>query len=159
MKPASSASSYRSGRIGTTLIEVMLALLILTIVALGVASYIYYSRASVYAQRDRLSVLELVVGRLEQLRADAIDDVSPPSENYTLYYMVWNDADGDWDFSTSETDETITVNSRPYLMTTTVQYEDIDGGSASYDILHFVVSMQYRTGSDDVIALRTYRAP
>ena len=132
-------------------------MLILAVMAIGVAASVYYGRASVYAQRDRLSVLELVNGRLELLRSAPIADVSPLNEDASTYYLLYSA--GVWTVTGAETDEEIRVNSRLYDMRTTVAYVDVDGGSPSYDALKFTVSMPYRPGGDDLITLSTYRSP
>jgi len=145
------------GRHGSTLVEVMFALLISTVLVLGVAAFIYYGRASVYAQRDRLSVLERVNQRLEWLRSEPYTSVQPPAENFSTYWMRTPTVSG-WRFYTSRRTQNVTVNTRRYRMETTVQYVDADGGSPSYDALLFTVSMRYRTGSNDEITISTYRA-
>ena len=150
----------RNGRQqGSSLIEIMAAMTVLIVLVLGVAAYIYYSRASVYAQRDRLTVLELVKSRMELLQAANFADVTPPSQNYRTYWMR-PPAQGNtrWRFYASRARQRINVNSRSYYMTTTVQYVDADGGTPSYDALKFTVNMQYRTGSSDKIELSTYRS-
>jgi hypothetical protein len=137
----------------------MVALMILVVLTLGVAAYIYYGRAGVYAQRDRLTVLEFVKGRLELLRAEDFEDIKPPHQNYMTYWMRPPRAGNSrWRFYSSRARQRLNVNSRRYLMTTTVKYVDVDGGTASYDALKFTVSMRYRTGSTDEITLSTYRA-
>ena len=138
----------------------MIALMILTVLVLGAASFIYYGRSSVYAQRDRLSVLEYVNGRLEMLRGAAFDDVRPPVESYRNYWVrPPRSGNTRWRFYNGRTRQRLNVNSRRYFMTTRVQYVDVDGGGASYDVLKFTVSMRYRRGSADEIKLSTYRAP
>lgn len=145
------------GRHGSTLIEVMIALLIVTVLVLGVAAFIYHGRASVYAQRDRLSALERVNQRLEWLRSEPYISVRPPAQNFSTYWMRAPTTAG-WRFYTSRRRENIQVNTRRYLMTTTVQYVDVDGGTPSFDAVLFTVSMRYRTGSTDEISISTYRA-
>ncbi len=157
-------TSRNKSNAGSSLVEVMIALLIVTVLVLGVAAFIYHGRASVYAQRDRLSVLEFVNGRMELLRAEPYTTVQPPTEDYQTYYLIRNSS-GAWvGPRSSVTREWITINSagagrRRYRMTTTVRYIDVDGGTASYDALEFTVAMRYRPGSTDEIAMSTYRAP
>jgi hypothetical protein len=151
-----------SGTSGSTLVEVMGALLILTVMALGVAAFIFYGRAGVYAQRDRLSVLELVNGRLETLCSAPYSEVTPPNNDFNTYFMRPKAlVVGEWDFFASRPNETFAVNSpqRRYPMTTTVRFIDVEEDNNSYDALQFTVSMQYRLGSTDKIELSTYRAP
>ena len=137
----------------------MLALMILTIIALGSAAYIYHGRALTYAQGDRMTVLELVQSRLELLRAEDYANVHPPAENYNTYWMrPPQGGQSRWRFYTSQARQRLNVNSRRYFMTTTVRYVDADGGSPSYDALLFTVSMRYRQGSTDEIKISTYRS-
>jgi hypothetical protein len=44
-------------------------------------------------------------------------------------------------------------------MTTTVIYEDVDEGTASYDHLRVAVRATYRKNRDDSVVLETYIAP
>jgi len=149
-------------RTGSSLIEVMVAMMILVVLVLGVASFIYYGRSGVYAQRDRLSVLELVNGRLEALCAVPYPVVEPPNSDYNVYYTVWSGGTFTLPRLRPRT-QRLYVNSRnrarKYQMTTTVQYIDIDGGAASYDALKLTVSMRYHPNSTDEIVLSTYRVP
>jgi Tfp pilus assembly protein PilV len=144
---------------GSTLVEVMVALLILAVMALGTAAFMYHGRSSVYAQRDRLAVFELANGRLEELRAEpytTFTDTLP--ETYDVYWM--RKRAGAWEFYNVRRTQNLLVNrSRRYRITTTVQYVDADGGTPSYDMLQFTVSMRYRTGDTDEVILSTYRAP
>lgn len=143
---------------GSTLIEVLIAMVILTVLVLGVASFIQYGRSSVYAQRDRIAVLERVNGRLEELRAEpytTFTDTLPL--DYNEYWM--RKEQGEWTFYSSRSRQTLLVNqARRYRVTTTVRYVDADGGTPSYDMLKFTVGMRYRTGAADEIVLSTYRA-
>jgi Tfp pilus assembly protein PilV len=142
----------------------MIALLIVTVLVLGVAAFIYHGRTSVYAERDRLSVLEFVNGRLELLRAEPYTTVQPPAQDYRTYYLRRR-GNGTWIGPQSTvTREWVTINSagagrRRYRMMTTVRYVDVDGGTASFDALQFTVAMRYRPGSTDEIEISTYRAP
>jgi Tfp pilus assembly protein PilV len=146
---------------GSTLVEVMVALLILTVLALGTAAFIYYGRSNVYAQRDRLAVLELVNGRLEALRAEPYSTVANAlPEDFSTYFLNPGEGGG-WDVSASRTEEDFPVNSsdREYPMTTTVRFVDVEDDANSYDALQFTVSMEYRKNSTDKIEISTYRSP
>ena len=89
----------------------MIALLIVTVLVLGVAAFIYHGRASVYAQRDRLSVMEFVNGRLELLRAEPYTTVQPPAQDYRTYFMRRR-GNGTWvGPRASTTREWVTINS------------------------------------------------
>ena len=158
-RSAKAGSCHHAKRSGSSLVEVMVALLILTIMALGTAAFMYHGRSSVYAQRDRLAVFELVNGRLEELRSlpySTFTDYLP--KTYDVYWM--RKRAGAWELYDSRVRQNLLVNrSRRYRITTTVQYVDADGGAPSYDMLQFTVSMPYRTGDTDEVVLSTYRAP
>ncbi len=162
--------SVFSSKSGSSLIEVMMAMMILVVLVLGVASFIYYGRSGVYAQRDRLSVLEFVNGRMEALLAAQYSSVEPPDKDYRVYYTVWRSAGGV--FAAPQLGrwrQRFDVNSgrtgsrRRYQSTITVQYVDVDGGAASYDALKLTVSVRYRRRGGDafqnIMSLSTYRVP
>lgn len=150
-----------TARSGSTLVEVMVALLILTVLTLGTAAFIYYGRSNIYAQRDRLAVLELVNGRLEALRAESYSTLTNGiPEDFNTYFLN-PAAGGGWDSFSARTEEEFPVNSsdREYPMTTTVRFIDLEGDNNSYDALQLTVSMQYRANSADKIEISTYRSP
>ncbi len=73
----------RLGR-GVTLIEVLIAIVIIAIASVGMASQFSVGLGSVEKQGDRRGALELARQQMEQLLADPVT-VLPPSDG-TLYY-------------------------------------------------------------------------
>lgn len=133
-----------------------MAVLILSILAIAGAASMYLSRSTAIVQRDRRTALEIANGRLEDARVAAYDSVSPLAQNYNTYYLSRTGAN--WKVTSTDPGEKAVINGRPQTMRTTVQYVDIDGGSSSYDVLRFMVSVQYHANASSVVALETLRA-
>ena len=64
-----------------------------------------------------------------------------------------------WVVSAGGTNETVQVNGHARSRIATVQYVDVDGGSASYDALQFKVRVQYGSSADLWVELETLRGP
>lgn len=152
-------SSYGDRRrdLGTTLVEVALAMLLLSIIAVGGGAFLYYSSGSIGLEQDKSAALEMANRRLEELRASAYADISPmPAEDWAPHNI--KRSSGNWVIDGVD-DETVTINSTAAPITATVQYVDDDPVSASYDYLLAIVRIGYRPGSDDSITLETYISP
>lgn len=157
MKPVRPGRTGRDRRAGTSLVEVMVGCLILGVLALASAASLQYARSTSVQQRDRRTALELANSRLEELRAAAYNDVKPSANNFNPFYLRRQGTG--WAVSSGNTNETVQVNGRARSLITTVQYVDVDGGSASYDALQFKASMQYGSSADMWVELETLRGP
>ena len=147
----------RGQRSGTTVVEVMVAAVVLSVIALAGGAFLAYSRSQVFAQRNRRAALSVANSRLEAVRGSQYDDFTPTLEDYTVYYLA--PVGSSWTLSTSDPGETISINGRSMPITTTVSYVDIDGGTASYDCVRVRVSVGYRSGRADRVTLETIVAP
>ena len=148
----------RGARAGATLVEVMFACIILAIMAVGGAAYLYQSRASLAMQRSKRVALEAGNARLEETRATAYTNLtSLIAADYTLHYL--RKIGGAWQVSSADPGETVNINGALLPLTTTVQYQDVDGGASSYDCLMVVVGAAYRLGTTDRVALQSIYAP
>ena len=157
MKPVRPGRAGVDPRAGTSLVEVMVGCVILAVLALASAASLQYARATSVQQRDRRTALELANSRLEELRGAVYNNVKPSANSYTLHYLRRSGTN--WVVSTSATNETVQVNNRTRALITTVQYVDVDGGSASYDALRFKASVQYSASADTWVELETLRGP
>lgn len=142
---------------GMTLVEVMVAILILSVLAVAGAASLQMARGMAAIQKGRRSAVEYANSRLEELRAAPYSEICPPSKNYNTYYL--NRTSGVWVVSAGNPVETVVINGRNRSMNTTVQYLDTDGASVSYDALQMAVKVRYYTGSNDFISIETIRAP
>ena len=143
---------------GATLVEVLLAVVLLTVLAVAGVAFLYHSRATISIQRNRQVALAVANGRLEALRASSYTNMSPAVLDYTVRYLSPGGA-GDWNITAGDPGETAGINGRNLPVITTVQYIDVDGGSASYDAVRLTVNAEYRVGTSDKVTLQTIRAP
>ena len=148
---------YRAPRAGSTLVEVMLACVVLTLVVLAGSSFLCQSRASTSIQRNRRAAIEAATRRLEDLRATAYDRVKPAAEDYAIHYLRASGTN--WVQSAADPHETNVVNGVAMAMTTTVLYMDAGGDGDSYDCLRLTVAAGYRQGAADRVMLETIYAP
>jgi len=142
-------------RTGTSLVEVLIATFLLTIIALGTTAYVYQAAARIGYERNRRVALEVAIGRLEALRAAPYAAIKPQTQ----------------DFSNNVTTETVTINGHDYRIVTRIRYMDVekvlkkvldplyDDKGPSYDCVRAIVRVRYRPGSNEQIELATYIAP
>jgi Tfp pilus assembly protein PilV len=146
-----------SGRAGTSLVEIMIASVVLAVLALGVAASIEQSRSKNMMQRQRRTAAEVANGRMEALRAAAYSDLLPLSQNYNWYFLRFTG--NVWSVSSSDPGETVTINQQNRPMRTRVQYVDADGGSSSYDCLRLQVQVQFARDVNSLVIVETMKAP
>ena len=144
-------------RRGSTLVEAMVASLLLAVLAVGGAAFITHARTDVLEGRSGRVALNEADRRLEELRTTPFGAVKPPVEDYNTYYVLATNET--WLVSATDPGETVTVNSLDLPITTTVQYVDIDGGADSYDVLLATVGVGIRPTLQDRVVLETYLAP
>lgn len=157
-QPKSAAGPVRnSNGAGLTLVEVMIAIVILTIMALGSAAFLYHSRVGIFYQGNKRVALEAANSRLEEIRASQYDDVKPTGSDYNTHYL--SGQVGNWVLADSDPGETKNINGRTLPIVTRVRYMDIDGEPDSYDYIRITVSMGYRAGIDNTVTLETFCFP
>ena len=146
-----------TARGGSTLVEVIVACVILAVIAIATASCLYLARGGTTVQRNRRSAMELANSRMEELRSAAYPSIAPPTLTYAVQYL--DRIGGVWHASATDPNETVVIGGIARPMVTTVQYVDADGGSASYDCLRLKVVVQYRGNAGDVVILETIESP
>ena len=143
---------------GTSIVEVMLAVTILSILAIAGTSFFYHSRSGIERIRNRRVAMESAVSRLEALRQAAFTTIAPTNETYTLQYL--QRTNNTWLASETDPGETVLVNGRSMPITTTIQYLDLEEDeNASYDYLQARVEVGYRVGGDERVALESRISP
>jgi len=140
---------------GGTLIEILLACLILTILAIAGATAIYQTGSGMAVQKNRRIALEVANSRLEVIRSQAYTNLTKLiSLDYSIDPIRIN-ASGAFQAGSGET---VSIGGKSMSITTTIQYVDADAGTATYDYLRVTASVQYRSASD-VVTLQTMRGP
>jgi type II secretory pathway pseudopilin PulG len=148
----------------SSLVEVLVAILVLTVLAIAGATYVYHSSASIAVQRNRKVATAVANTRIEELLAATYDQIKPPETASTReVHYITKTGDTTWSVSDTPPDpsETVTINNLTMPIMTTVEYIDADDAEygTSRDYLQITVTVGYRIGTDDVVTLRTRRSP
>lgn len=72
---------------GSTLIEVMVAIIVLAVLVLGSAYGIFHANSIISSQRDKRTALELATGQLEIIRSTSYSDLETLAPDFGLYYL------------------------------------------------------------------------
>lgn len=144
-----------AGRHQITMIEVLLAILLLTIMAIAGGAYITHGGADVRIENHRRIATELGSSRLEQILVADYVQIEPP-ENMSVYY--YSIEDGQWQRHSSDPEEILAANGFEYPIVTTMQYKDRDGGFPTYDYLEIKVKVGYRNDMNNYVELQTQRS-
>jgi type II secretory pathway pseudopilin PulG len=138
---------HARSRRGTTLVEVMLACLILAILAIAGGAYSYLSQSQIALARVKRVAMESARSRLETIRSIALT-------NYTGL-AAW---------PSSQT-ANLTLLGKPVVLTTEKRYLTIGGGTgtaAAHDYLGFKVTVTYGSAfnkPNEAIVLDTFVGP
>jgi hypothetical protein len=135
----------------------MIAIVILMVMALGSAAFLYYSQVGISTQENKRVALEAASSRLEEIHASDYNDIEPPEKNYDVYYL--SGQVGGWTLADNDPGETKNINGKTLPIVTKVKYMDKDGGTDSYDYVQITVSTGYRTGTNDMVTLETFCFP
>jgi hypothetical protein len=103
-------------RQGATLIEVMVAALILATLAIAGGALLHRVRAMLYHERNLRVATDLAAGRLEELRGAPFAQLAPV-DTTPHYPARSNDV---WVLLASDPGETVTLNGRIFPVTTTL---------------------------------------
>lgn len=147
----------RAGRRGTTIIEVLWTCVILAVVALAAGAFVSLSTGTVSVTRNHRLGLEAANSRLEDLRSAGFDAIKPSTLNYTTNYLSWSGSA--WTKTLTNPGEVLTILGQNYPIITTACYMDINGGAASYDVLHVSVVVKYRKNEPNMVRLWAYIGP
>jgi len=163
-------ASFNS-KTGTTLIEVMIALIIIALIILGGGMFFFYGRVNIIREAHRRAALLVTSQRLEELKAANWEYIAPeaddPSDGYTFdpsfrYYLLggaswsWIQPEVSEDDPPEDAEETVTVdNLSDGRMVTEAQWVD-DG---SYDYLEVTVTVEWSDSTTNTVSLTTLIAP
>jgi len=149
--------NIRGNNRGTTLIEVMIALLIIALVILGGGMFFFYGRLNIVRESHRRAALLVASQRLEALKAADYKNIAHNPLSYQLYYITHS---SDWDLKSSETKETVTVdNLSDAQMLTEAQYIDDDGMNDSYDYLKITIVVEWSDPAPNRVSLTSLVGP
>jgi Tfp pilus assembly protein PilV len=144
------------GRAGSTLVEVMLACLILAIIAVAAAEYIYRGQATQLVQKNRRLALMVANSRLEEIRAAPYSSITGLLSigSYSPVTVLRSN-----NTFVARSGEKVNINGVLLPMTNTIQYIDTENDNNTWDAVRVTVSVGYRVGMNDQIVVQTVRAP
>ncbi|QBG46124.1 type II secretion system protein [Verrucomicrobia bacterium S94] len=136
-------------RCGFSLIEIMVAVVILAVLAIGGAALVQRAGITVAEQKNKRVALEAANRRLEQLRAqpyDVLDDGPVGAVRYASRY-----ADGSFRVVDQKPEETVAINGvqRPIY----VELERVSETRPVREFVQATVFVEYRSG--EAVSLRT----
>ena len=153
---------------GATLVEVLVALVIIALVILGGGMFFFYGRVAIIREAHRRAALLVASQRLEALKAADYPEIIPEDfdPGYYHYYIVWRsnwgtlenliEDPGDPSFSY----DYVTVDSlTDQRMLTQAEYVDDDGMGDSYDYVEVTVRVEWRDSTTNTVSLTTLVAP
>ena len=142
---------------GVTLIEIMIALVILTVIALGTAASLNLSQSMTANQRLRRLAMEEANGRIEDIRSAIHTNSALLANNYSVRYV--DKITGSWRVSSNNCGETFMLGGQQRPLTTTVQFFDVDGSGSDYSCVRLNVRVQYGRTANDTVVLETLASP
>ena len=152
--------NIRGNNRGTSLIEVMIALLLIALVILGGGMFFFYGRVNIVREAHRRAALLVASQRLEALKAADWDDIALLSSlSYQPYYITHS---SDWALNLSETKETVTVdNLSDAQRVTEAQWVDDnrDDSIDTYDYLKITVIVEWSDPAPNRVRLTSLVAP
>ena len=153
------AEPRRRANAGATLVEVIVACVILMVMAIAGATSLYLSRGSINVQRNKRLAVEIANSRLELLRGTNYWSITNlfGVTDYSVHYL--SRVGATWQRSVTDPGEKVAVGPLSMPITTTAQYQDMDGGSSSYDCLRLTVTVGYRLNPPERVTLETLWAP
>ena len=144
------------GKRGASLIEVLLALVIITLAAISALSFFAYGMGAIARQGNRRAALERARERLEQVMAANINNVSPSNGN--PHWLSCSGNPCNWNLSPDPVFEQVTVNDLTgQSMETTAQLkDDPTAGTDTLDVVEFGVRVWFTPGLADDDYHRVY---
>lgn len=144
-------------RAGSTLVEVLIAAMILSIVVMGTSAQMYYARFIQTRQLAKRTAIEAATARLEELRTEGFDRLAAViPQDYATHYLT--QAGGAWSAHDVDPGEQCAGNGQTLALVTTARFADIDGGAPSFDYLELSVRVPVNASGSDSVSLQTWLA-
>ena len=137
---------------GTTLIEILVGILVITILSVTVLNVFANALGGIGKQGNRRAALEVARQRLEELTAASISNITP--SDTSTHWLTCTGSPCTWSIKNANvvTPENVAVSDlATQRMETTVQLSSSSPLNPSFDILDLGVKVWFtsRTGSDD----------
>jgi len=141
---------FFNSKTGTTLIEVMIALIIIAIVILGGGMFFFYGRVQIVREAHRRAATLVASGRLERLKAKDYSEINLGMEKINI-----------------DVDNLSKGSAIPPTMVTEVVYVDdpedgigeADDTDGIDDYKKVMVTVEWTNGTTRIVSLDTFIAP
>jgi len=149
---------------GFSLIEVLLAILILAVLAVGGAAVIFQTSDGIRVEANKRMALEVANRRLETLLKQPYLAIRPNVFDVDdQYYLTDLNNDDVLELKNGKTTELINFGGRNYTMETKVvrwsSGMPLSRPDFSPEHMEITVTAQYRGGADETVSLTTYLIP
>lgn len=149
---------------GFSLIEIMVAAILLAVLALGGAQVLYHTGANIQIQGNKRIALELANARLESVRIQnyyGLGGLVPPELDVDdKYFLTDNDGDHLLSLNDSSQSDEITLGGNAFSMHTKIVRRSSDSSSDfSTEFLDVTVSVSYRNSSPEEVVVRALFIP
>jgi prepilin-type N-terminal cleavage/methylation domain-containing protein len=145
---------------GFSLIEIMVAALLLAVLAVGGAAVLSHTGASIKIQGNKRIALELANARLETARVQnyyGLGGIIPPlKDEEDRYFLTDANRDHILDLNDGEQSDQITLGGKTYSMLTEIVRRSSDSSiDFNTEFLDVTVSVRYRPGSPEEVQVRS----
>ena len=152
---------FLNSKSGTTLIEVMIALIIIAIVIMGGGMFFFYGRVNIVREAHRRAATLVASKRLEGLKRANYLEIT--SGDFTLigspYWIVWDEENDKWQPLENSSYDYVTVdNLEDQKMFTQAELRD-DNNDTKPDHLWATVTVEWTNGTTRTVKLNTLIAP
>ena len=152
----------KMGRQGATLIEILIAILVIVLTVLGALGFFSYGIGGIKTQGNSRAALQQASARLDQLMSADSDGITPPDGN--IRWLSCSGSPCTWTLSAAKTAETVPVNALGNLrMESTVQWKDDPAAAGIQNDMELDVKVWFTlvTTDDDIhrVELKTLRTP
>jgi Tfp pilus assembly protein PilV len=145
-----------TSNLGATLVELLVALLIVALVILGGGMFFFHARVNIIREAHRRAAVLVASQRLEALKAADWEDIALDPASDQPYYITHSSG---WVKNLAEAKDTVSVDDlSDGEMTTQAQWED-DDGDTSYDYLRIIVTVEWSDGTTNTVSFTTLIAP
>lgn len=149
---------------GFSLIEIMVAALLLAVIAVGGAAVLSHTGVSIKIQGGKRVAIELANARLETARAQnyyGLNGIIPPLLDVEDRYFL-TDANGDHilDLNDGRQTDQISLGGKTFIMVTEIVRRSSDASpDFNTEFLDVTVSVRYRPGSTEEVKVRALFIP
>jgi prepilin-type N-terminal cleavage/methylation domain-containing protein len=153
----------KNSKAGFTLIEILLAALIIALLVVGGAATMYHTGSNIRIQGNRRIALQMANQRLEHARNNYYYNIVPPVYDVADTYFLTADSSTPYllDLNNSKQTETVQIDNVMYTMTTEVIRHSSGSTEVSFEpeVMQVTVNVEYAAATGLDVELTTLILP